>query len=153
MGDYLFLSCIVSQLAGKLRLGKKSAAFWCMIIFCTTFIFSGILMAVSFLVTGSSDLEKLQNEIDKEIGDDLGLNYKDRSGIGAVIFFFVMICGPTMAVVFLLRGKLRKIRNIGGNRLEDCCLSVFCTQGVVAQIWWEINSSFMRNACEFSDKV
>jgi len=150
--DYVVLPCIVSQLAGRLRLGKKSSMFWFVTLIFSAVILMGILSMLGFLATGTADLDKLTGELDDEIGEDFGLNYDQKQGTG----MFLLICMswvPMMVVVCLLRGKLRKIRNIEGNQFSDCCLSVFCTQGVVAQIWWELNNSFMRNVCDFSDKA
>ena len=131
--DYCFLPCIVSQIAGKLRLGKKSAGFWLMALFFSSLGLISIFLVLGFLATENSDFDEgVINSffVDPQI---------------AAIAIYLIVFVPTVAVVFLLRGKLRKIRNIEGNQCNDCCLSVICTRGVVGQMWWEINDKFMRN--------
>ena len=138
--DYCVLPCIVSQIAGKLRLGKKSANWWlialCLssssVIYLSSLLVISIFLVLGFLATGDSDFDELIY-ISSSIFDPQ---------ITAIALIAVV---PMVAVVFLLRGKLRKIRNIEGSQCNDCCLSVICTQGVVGQMWWEINDKFMRN--------
>ena len=123
--DYCCLTCIVAEIAGKVRLGNKSGSFWCMALLCCILFVIGGSLALMFLSIP---------------------NFNDPDSFMFLVFNLPMlVLVPTMVVACLLRGKLRKIRNIEGSKCGDCCLIMLCTQGAVAQMWWEINSAFIRS--------
>ena len=116
--DYFCLPCIIYQISEKLKLRKKSV-----IICAGLFSFSLVVYALWGPVAA-----------DGYDGENFRISAEQN-----YVFSHLPFVSPLIAVAFFLRGKLRKIRNIEGSKCDDCCATVFCTQGVVAQMWWEIN--------------
>ena len=125
--------------------------FWLMALWCTTLCILIVLFGLGWLVFGTSDLDNMVDKLDEELVDNFDfIEYDGEQGNAKFLVFNIAFI-PTMVLVFLLRRKFRIVRNIEGSECNDCCLSVCCTPGAVAQMYWEINNTTLWRKRDWLD--